>query len=223
MLFAEFLEAGDQFATTGRPGQHPLAGDLAEATQPRAEPQVVLGILWIALFQLPQGLVDVLPQQDRRAIGEQGEALRIGRVHLEAEAAGKFRVGDYFRPQYAHHEGAGVGPGAGKQLLGNAGAADHAAALGDQHFLAGPRQLVGSDETVVAATDNDGVVAGAGGWIGIAHGAMSWRLGGNLVGWSQRTGLVFVVSPMVSSTGSSIRRSRKAPLSRRASIAWAAR
>ena len=102
-----------------------------------------------------QRLVDVLPDEDVGAIVEQGEALRIRCIELETKSRGELQLVDDLRPEHADHEAARGEFGARKELLGDAGAADNRAPLHHQHLLAGASQVVGGDQAVVSATDDE--------------------------------------------------------------------
>ena len=60
--------------------------------------------------------------------------------------------------QHRQHIGAGRGAEAGRELLGDAGAADERTSLQHQRLEAGLGQVEGGDQAVVAAADDDGVL-----------------------------------------------------------------
>ena len=95
-----------------------------------------------------------------RGIVEQREALRVRRIELKAEAAGQLQLVDDLRPQHRGDEAAGREPRAGEKLLGNAGTAEHVAALDQQDLLAGAAKIVGGNEAIMAAADDDRVIGG---------------------------------------------------------------
>jgi hypothetical protein len=74
--------------------------------------------------------------------------------------AGELQLADDFRAQQRHDVGADGEFEAGKDLFGDRRAAYEVPAFEDQDFLAGPRQVRGSGQAIVAATNDDGVVLG---------------------------------------------------------------
>ena len=70
----------------------------------------------------------------------------------------QLHVGDHLGIEQADRiAGDGVAE-ARVELLGDRRAADDAAPLQHPHLVAGPRQIEGADEAVVAAADDEGVV-----------------------------------------------------------------
>ena len=65
---------------------------------------------------------------------------------------------DHLRMQQADRVARGRVAKAGKEFFGDGGAADHAAPFEYAHLEASCREIARADETVVAATDDYGVV-----------------------------------------------------------------
>jgi hypothetical protein len=82
----------------------------------------------------------------------------VQRQDLEPVAA-EVEVADDLRPEQGDDVGRDAEPEAGDDLLGDGGPAEHLAALEDNDAHAGPREVRGGDQAVVAAPDDDGVVA----------------------------------------------------------------
>ena len=95
--------------------------------------------------------------QQRAAVGERGERRRIPRQHLEPVPL-ELEVADDLGPQQAVDVGGGGDLVAGPDLLGDAGAAEDFAPLEHEHLHAGPGQVGGGHQTVVAAADDDEIV-----------------------------------------------------------------
>jgi hypothetical protein len=69
--------------------------------------------------------------------------------------AGQVHVADDFRVQQRHGVGRHRVAKARVELLGHRRAADHAALLQHRHLQSGARQVPGTDQAIVAASDDD--------------------------------------------------------------------
>ena len=102
----------------------------------------------------------VHPLAEGGAVVERHPQLRIGDEHLEA-AAVQVEVGDDLLVEQPDDVGARADhvPVVGERLLERAGAAEPVARLQDEHLVAGPGEVGGAGEPVVAAADDDDVPA----------------------------------------------------------------
>jgi hypothetical protein len=105
--------------------------------------------------------VRVLHEQDRPAVGGERGERRVERDRVIAEAT-QLEVGDDLRLQHRDDVGRARDAMARPQLLGDAGAADHVAALEHADAHAGAREVGGGGQPVVAGADDDRVEPGAG-------------------------------------------------------------
>ena len=72
---------------------------------------------------------------------------------------GELELADDLGPQQAHDVARDAEPEAREDLLGDRGAAEDVALLEDERAQAGPGEVGGADEAVVAAADDHRVVA----------------------------------------------------------------
>ena len=72
---------------------------------------------------------------------------------------GSCEVADDLRPQQADDVASDAEAEAGEDLLGDRGATEDVAPLEDEGPQAGPGEVRGADQAVVATADDDGVVA----------------------------------------------------------------
>ena len=94
----------------------------------------------------------------RAAVGERAPEVRVGRGDPVAVAL-ELELGDHHRVEQADDVGAGADHEAlvGERALERAGAAELLAALEHEHRAAGPGEVGGGGEPVVAAADDDRV------------------------------------------------------------------
>ncbi len=116
-----------------------------------------LRVLGREFRDFPVGQRLVGPQHERAAVRKGRERGRVPGQHLEAVPL-EIEIPDDLGPEQAVDVGGRGHLEAGPQLLGDAGAAQHFAALEYQHFDPGPGEVRGGDQTVVATADNDEVV-----------------------------------------------------------------
>ena len=95
--------------------------------------------------------------QQVAAIGQGRETRWAARQHGKAMAL-EFEIADDFRTEEAVDVTGGGDFEAGPEFLGDDAAADEFAAFEDEDFSSRAREISGSDEAVMACTDNDGVV-----------------------------------------------------------------
>src|SRR5262249_31843068 len=84
----------------------------------------------------------------------------VEREDLEAMAR-QIEVADDLGPEQRHDVGADGKAEAGKHFFGDGGAAEDVAPLEDQHLAPGAREMAGGRQSVVAAADDNRVVAHA--------------------------------------------------------------
>ena len=109
------------------------------------------------------GAVVVVPAEQVVAVGEGLEAGGFEVVDVEAVVA-EFEVVDDLILEHVADVGAAGDAEVWEELFGDAGAADEVAPFEDEGLDAGLGEVVGGDEAVVAAADDDcGVTVGHGG------------------------------------------------------------
>jgi hypothetical protein len=108
--------------------------------------------------QLAAALVGIGPRTQVVAVVE-GRDRALERKDLEPVSR-QVEIADDLGAEQAHHVGKDRELEAGEDFLGDRGAADDRALLENQHFAARAREVRGGDQPVVAAADDDGVVAG---------------------------------------------------------------
>src|SRR5205085_3016202 len=102
-------------------------------------------------------LVVIGPLREVIAVGQRGECA-LERQDLQPVAR-KLELSDDLRPQQAHDVGEHREAKAWEHFLAHRRAADALAAFEDQHFASCAREIGGTGEAVMAAADNDRVVA----------------------------------------------------------------
>ena len=141
----------------GRRVQQDLAQDHHRFHQVAVELGVDRGVLRREAREVLLRLLDRVAEHDVVAAPERTEHVGGGQ-HLEAVAA-EIEVGDHLRVQQAHQVAEHAEPEAGDDLLGDRGPADHVAALEHDGAQSRAREVAAAHESVVAATEDDGVVA----------------------------------------------------------------
>ena len=135
--------------------------------EPRQDPDAAIeldergGVVLGPGAERVDGLREVAPQGHGPTVRLRGEHPHLGGDEREPVAAELQLAGDG-RPQPPDGVGEGRDADAGRQLLGDRGAADAVARLEHEDAEARPGQVRGGDEAVVARTDDDGVPGGAG-------------------------------------------------------------
>jgi hypothetical protein len=163
--FPELPEEPDHLLDVGRPPgcgvrrglPQELAHELGRVVEEGLEHRVGLGVLPGELGDLGAGLLRVVPVHEVPSVGKGHEEV-IRRQDLEAELP-QLELADDLGLEQAHDVGCGGNAVAGPDLLGHAGAAQHAAALEDDRPEPGPGEVGGADEPVVPRADDDRVVA----------------------------------------------------------------
>ena len=151
--------AGVHRRRVGRGGVEQRADGGGQLAQPRLEGRQPAGVAGREPARLLDRAVELVVQQKRRAVGEQVEA-GAGGGDGQAALREPHVLPDALA-QHAQHVGAGRCAEAGRELLGDAGAADDRPPL--EHERAHPRagQVERRHQAVVAAADDDGVPAAA--------------------------------------------------------------
>ncbi len=93
------------------------------------------------------------------AVGENREALNLGRGHLQPVIAQPELV-DNLRSEGALDEGAGGEFRSCDQFFGDAGTPNQRAGFKDRHLQPGQRQVVSGDQAVMAGANYDGIESG---------------------------------------------------------------
>ena len=143
----------------GRIGRHHAEDRLHEAAHLQhrlAELFVGLGVELGVAGDLAAGLAVIVDAPQVVAVGH-GREGAVERQDLEA-VAGQIEFANDFRPQQRDDVGADGELEARENFFGAGSAAEHVTALEYQDFLAGPGEIGGVDQAVVAAANDDGVV-----------------------------------------------------------------
>ena len=140
----------------------------AEVVHPEPEERVVVRVPAGELEQRLAGLRRVVPAGQGPSV-RQGRERPVERLELQA-VPGEVEVVDDLRPQQADHVGEDRDREPGQDLLAVGGPADALVLLDEQDVPAAPRQVGGGDQPVVAAPDDDVVVAVQGGRAGLFGG-----------------------------------------------------
>ena len=143
----------------GRRGVEQREDQLRDLGQPGLEPGQGAGVGGAEPPDPLLGLREVVVEMQRRAVGEQVEG-GTRRIDLDS-ALDQAQVAPDRLAQHAEYVGARRRAVAGRELLGDAAAADDLAALADKRPHSRPREVEPGDEAVVAAADDQCVPGGA--------------------------------------------------------------
>src|SRR2546421_9037968 len=125
--------------------------------QEQSELVVRLGVAHRVACKLAPVLVVIGPLREVVSVREWRERA-LERQDVQAMAR-ELELADDFRPEQAYHVRENGEAEARKHFLGHRGATDAFAALEHEHLAAAAREIGGAGEPVVAAADDDGVVA----------------------------------------------------------------
>ena len=157
LLLAELLELAHDLRARRWRLQEVRAHDVSEALQTDTEVEEPAGVVGAVTLDLTQRAVELLPEEQVAAVGEQDEVEDVGLVHLESVLFELELVYD-LGPEQARDERARGPPRVRDQLLADARAADDVTGFQHDHLLAGAGQVVGRDEPVVTPSDDCHVV-----------------------------------------------------------------